>query len=253
MKPITLLLKDGPHRGLAKPCRVKLEEIKSDEDNESVPQSETSGTSEKPRTMSRIYQEISKSLRELKVGVRKIGKIRGDTSDFGVEIQGEGYRRKRAEWLCKRIKSPISSFLLPSSPTLRPSTRPVCTQPLLHPFPMFLTLKLASVSNFGPPIGFLPFSTTVLGLQEARLDVVGVVMDAPEILTSTSSTPCPPTLSSTRVIPGGSRPFLEPVVSTFRGLKHVSVTTYPFEDSVLQLVQEVQATDDLKRYDLISR
>jgi hypothetical protein len=36
----------------------------ADEDNESVPQSETSGTSEKSRTMSRIYQEISKSLRE---------------------------------------------------------------------------------------------------------------------------------------------------------------------------------------------
>ncbi|KAJ7786817.1 hypothetical protein B0H14DRAFT_3506397 [Mycena olivaceomarginata] len=56
-----------------------------------------------------------------------------------------------------------------------------------------------------------------------------------------------------------SRPFLEPVVSTFRGLKHVSVTTYVFEDSVLQLVQEVRATDDLKsievdgkRYDLTS-
>ncbi|KAJ7833207.1 hypothetical protein B0H14DRAFT_3710883 [Mycena olivaceomarginata] len=61
------------------------------------------------------------------------------------------------------------------------------------------------------------------------------------------------------VIPGDSRPFLEPVVSTFRGLKHVSVTTYVFEDSVLQLVQEVRATDDLKsievdgkRYDLTS-
>jgi hypothetical protein len=33
MKRVPLLLKDGPHRGLAKPCRVELEEIKSGERN----------------------------------------------------------------------------------------------------------------------------------------------------------------------------------------------------------------------------
>ncbi|KAJ7363094.1 hypothetical protein DFH08DRAFT_1025795 [Mycena albidolilacea] len=48
------------------------------------------------------------------------------------------------------------------------------------------------------------------------------------------------------IIPGDSRPFLEPVMAAFQGLKQVSVTTFPLEASVLPLVQQLRATDALK-------
>ncbi|KAJ7363086.1 hypothetical protein DFH08DRAFT_951284 [Mycena albidolilacea] len=48
------------------------------------------------------------------------------------------------------------------------------------------------------------------------------------------------------ITPGDLRPFLEPVVATFRGLTHVSVETFAFQPSILQLVGELRATDALK-------
>jgi hypothetical protein len=48
------------------------------------------------------------------------------------------------------------------------------------------------------------------------------------------------------ITPGDSRPFLEPVVAAFQGLKQVSVTTVPLEASVLPLVQQLRGTDALK-------
>jgi hypothetical protein len=56
-------------------------------------------------------------------------------------------RRKRVEWLCRRIKSPISSFLLPSSPTTSTTSIHSPSPVKSHSLPMFLS-----------------FSTTVLGL-----------------------------------------------------------------------------------------
>jgi hypothetical protein len=82
--------------------------------------------------------------------------------------------RKRTEWLCRRIKSLISfSSWSPTTSTLdqtRIHTHQIQTVhrrkiTLVHLLPMFLTLKLAPVPNFGPPVALLPFSTTVLRLQ----------------------------------------------------------------------------------------